>query len=63
VRSEHERIFVVRAEHRSLGEMEALIDELEALAVRGDIPALLWKIREAVPTYSPSVEVPLAISR
>ena len=64
VRSEHEKIFLVRGEERrSLGEMEALIDTLEALAVRGDRPALLERIREAVPTYCPSAELPLAIAR
>jgi FlaA1/EpsC-like NDP-sugar epimerase len=64
VRSEHERIFLVReGEHRSLEEMEALIDALEVLAVRGDLPVMLEKIREAVPTYCPSLEVPLAVAR
>jgi FlaA1/EpsC-like NDP-sugar epimerase len=64
VRSEHERIFVVREEERRpLEEMEALIDALEVLAVRGDLPVMLEKIREAVPTYCPSLEVPLAVAR
>jgi FlaA1/EpsC-like NDP-sugar epimerase len=64
VRSEHERIFCVRGEERRpREEMERLIDALEALAIRGDLTALLERVRAAVPTYCPSVEVPLAAAR
>jgi FlaA1/EpsC-like NDP-sugar epimerase len=64
VRSEHERIFLVRGEERrTLEEMETLIDALEVLALRGNHPALLDRIREAIPTYCPSMETPLAMAR
>ena len=51
--SSHPRIIRVRPEVRPFDRMEALVRELEKLAVEGDTQALLAKVHEMVPSYSP----------
>ena len=54
-RSEHPKVFVVRQVARPLEEIETLIRDLEALAVRGDIPTLLQRLTSMFPGYQPDV--------
>ncbi len=54
-RSEHPKVFVVKQEARQLAEMEALVGDLEALAVRGDIAMLLRRLGEIFPDYRPDM--------
>jgi FlaA1/EpsC-like NDP-sugar epimerase len=54
--SPHPRILSLRQPSRPFEEMDALVRELEKLALEGDIQPLLAWIQEMVPTYQPSAE-------
>lgn len=56
----HGKIFAVRQCPKSLLEVEALIGEMEQLAMSGSFTRLLHKIQEAVPSYSPPDKAPLS---
>jgi CheY-like chemotaxis protein len=56
--SENERIFTIRSRPRPLAEVEALVNELESLAMGGNVRDLLRRIQDAVPSYRPSYGVP-----
>jgi FlaA1/EpsC-like NDP-sugar epimerase/lipopolysaccharide/colanic/teichoic acid biosynthesis glycosyltransferase len=51
--SEHDRVFMVRQHARPLKELEAVVADLESLALFGSVSALLGRIRQVVPTYRP----------
>jgi CheY-like chemotaxis protein len=56
--SAHQGIFTLRQEAAgSLTEVAALLDELEVLAIRGDVCRLLRRVQEAVPSYQPPIKV------
>ncbi|HWR21475.1 MAG TPA: response regulator, partial [Verrucomicrobiae bacterium] len=59
--SDHARIFVLRQHAKPLSEVEALIGEMEDLAMSGNFTRLLRKIQEAVPSYSPPDKAPLSV--
>jgi len=56
--SEDERIFAIRSQARPLAEVEALVNELESLALRGNVRELLRRIQDAVPSYRPAYKEP-----
>ncbi len=56
--SGHEKIFAIQRPCRPLAAMEVLVNELEALAIQGDVVALLDRIHEIIPTYQPSFCTP-----
>ena len=51
--SEHERILAIRPRRRPWGDMEALVDRLEALAEESSTERLLEAIHAAVPAQHP----------
>lgn len=57
----HGRIFAIRQHPKPLSELEALISEMEHLAMSGDFARLLRKVQEVVPSYTPPENVPLSV--
>lgn len=56
----HGRIFAIRQRPKLLFEIEALVDEMEHLAMSGNFARLLRKVQEVVPSYTPPEEAPLS---
>ena len=56
--SVHGKIFAIRRRHKPLAEVEALVGQLETLAIQGNVVGLLQKIHDVVPTYCPSFKTP-----
>lgn len=52
------RIFAIRSRVRPLADVTSLVNELESLAVRGDVSGLLRGIQDAVPSYRASHKDP-----
>jgi FlaA1/EpsC-like NDP-sugar epimerase/ActR/RegA family two-component response regulator len=53
VRSSHPRVFAIRQSPRVLTEMRSALNELEDLAIRGEIERLLGRVHDLVPSYNP----------
>jgi FlaA1/EpsC-like NDP-sugar epimerase/lipopolysaccharide/colanic/teichoic acid biosynthesis glycosyltransferase len=49
--SEHDRVFMIRQHSRPLKELDAIIAELESLALNASVGALVTRISEIIPTY------------
>lgn len=56
--SENEKIFAIRRPSKPLSEVEALLGQLESLAIQGNVKSLLREIQAVVPSYCPSYEEP-----
>lgn len=57
----HGRIFAIRQHSKSLFEVEALINEMERLAMSGSFARLLQKVHEVVPSYTWAQAPPLSM--
>jgi len=58
---DHGKIFAIRQRPKPLFEVEALVNEMEHLAMSGNFTRLLRKVQDVVPTYTPPKETPLSV--